>query len=256
MPKNKPEKQKPIDSPERKYRDQVEAEFVTLLKFCKELNINGLHVPNEELLNLESCVTTYNEFITKIGRSEIEWPPKEYTSVIAIAQHYGIPTRFTDWSYDPSVAAFFAAKDASPGEAKEAISVYAVNLFESGLRGRATPFCFGQNELMRKKERWYQVVNAPSEHNGNLRAQRGLFIGYFEKNFQANDFFKPYSLDEYVTGLKGYLPMKKFILPMGEVNDLSRILNVRHYNSSTMFPGIEGCVRKIYEDKDYDFGAF
>lgn len=38
------------------------------------------------------------------------WPDKSCWPILALAQHYGVPTRLLDWTYDPFVAMFFAAE--------------------------------------------------------------------------------------------------------------------------------------------------
>lgn len=39
------------------------------------------------------------------------WPNEKFREVISLAQHYGLPTRFLDWSYDYKSALYFALKD-------------------------------------------------------------------------------------------------------------------------------------------------
>ena len=36
------------------------------------------------------------------------WHNEKFREVISLAQHYGLPTRFPDWSYDYKSALYFA----------------------------------------------------------------------------------------------------------------------------------------------------
>lgn len=119
----------------RTNREQIEAEFYTLSLLVDELNQNGFHVPNEEILNLDTNSNEFNEFITKIGRGESIWPPKKYHSLMSIAQHYGMPTRLLDFTYDPYVALYFAVKGVLEGVNSDYLAVYVVNKFNPKLTG-------------------------------------------------------------------------------------------------------------------------
>lgn len=69
----------------------------------------------------------YDPFHT-VGRTvgPLEWPPPELYEALAIAQHHGVPTRLLDFSYDPLVAAFFAAENPELDVRK--IAVWCVDL--------------------------------------------------------------------------------------------------------------------------------
>lgn len=238
---------KPIGS--RTNREQIEAEFFTLSTFINELNKNGFHVPSEEILNMDANIHGFVSFLTQIGRGELVWPPKIYHSTIAIAQHYGISTRFLDFSYDPYVALYFAVKGVLEGGKSDYIAVYAINIFNSKLTDYDFTVNHEKDGLYKKnhKNRIYQVVKAPSSFNHNLRNQKGLFLAFVEKSFYANDTFEPFSIEQYIEnwdyGAKGL----KFITKSCNAEELMRLLLNRFYSASTMFPSIEGCVNGMYE---------
>jgi hypothetical protein len=100
-----------------------------------------------------------NVFWQQIEKGE-PWPPDELISLMALAQHYGVPTRLLDWTRNPFIAAYFAAIGAH--ESAEKICVWAL----SGVYEEI------QNILVGLPARKLFVVSAPASDNPNLQAQR------------------------------------------------------------------------------------
>src|SRR5580658_5018829 len=86
-------------------------EYGLLNAFMKAADRAGLAIPHESpSLRGRRLSTTVAPNADYLGELK-GWPPDEVLAILALAQHYGVPTRLLDWSYRPLVSAYFAAKD-------------------------------------------------------------------------------------------------------------------------------------------------
>src|SRR5262249_44811339 len=90
---------------------QMAVEADTLTRFVEEADQAGLSLPG----NLAEIYQRLHEphwpnRVTK-GDLVFEWPSPGVWPVVALAQHYGVATRFLDWTRLPTVACYFAAVD-------------------------------------------------------------------------------------------------------------------------------------------------
>jgi hypothetical protein len=86
------------------------------------------------------------------------WPDPELFDLLALAQHYRLPTRLLDWSRNPYIAAFFAAYSAIENRVdSEHIAVWVLPVNSCGHTSGI------------------QIVNTPSGINKNIAAQDGTF---------------------------------------------------------------------------------
>jgi hypothetical protein len=89
---------------------------------------------------------------------------------MALAQHYGVPTRLLDWTRQPYIAAFFAAESAKKllddrkCDFAECLVVWAFYFPDLGR----------QDDEVRKYAP-ISVVTAPKATNTNMKAQQGVF---------------------------------------------------------------------------------
>jgi hypothetical protein len=175
------------------------------------------------------------------GKPFFDWPPDELVPIVALAQHYGVPTRLLDWTWKPLVAAYFAAKEVATDHVKsERFSIWA-------LRNTFIEHSFRPVEPAALPR--VSFVMAPQSDNPNLSAQGGVFT----VDRSPAD---PQPLDEVViaTALETearsrplWPVMRRFTLRASEAGRLLYMLALEGVDASTVFPGYGGVVECLRE---------
>lgn len=103
-------------------------ELSLLLKFYRVCNNQGLHVPEIKMFRdtyLTDCFD-FSYLITE--KSGFYWLPDDAFELAALSQHYGIETRFLDWTQDVQIALYFAANGNYHSDSKiDSFSIWAIN---------------------------------------------------------------------------------------------------------------------------------
>jgi hypothetical protein len=155
---------------------------------------------------------------------------------LAVAQHHGVPTRLLDFSYDPNVAAYFAAEN--PPTAAEEIAVWCVDLELIALAAK---------DLHCQLE----IVTVPKVRNRNLAAQKALFLLDLDVALGRYAAFESSIAEHIRSGAQvGRVPegscgVRKFCLPTSECGTLLDLLERLGVDRAHLMPSFDGVVREL-----------
>ncbi len=139
-----------------------------------------------------------------------KWPTHNVWKLMTLAQHHGMPTRFLDFTYDPFIAAFFAAiqpffeehiKKKCKSKRDENLCVWILN-----------------KEAANKKS-WKEVPH-PSDETPNIVAQSGVLI----RDVKANSHFLTHKKLRDLEDIKKPNRLIKITLPQSQYKELLRLL--------------------------------
>ncbi|MCL9640881.1 FRG domain-containing protein [Rahnella victoriana] len=236
---------KPFGSQHNWQKWQAHGEYSLLRGFYRLADQRGLEVPISERMRLN--LATQFDYLGPGSLHENDvWIPKDLLETAALAQHYGIPTRLLDWTYDIFVALFFAMTGAIEKEGK--LEIWALN---KELISFLRPTVDRVN---------IDFVTPHYAKNPNLNAQKGLFTHWpTELLSMINE--TQYMLEDKVI-LVDRRPLnvlvaetcnvelstqlfKRFTLPCHQAKKGCIILSKLGYDAAKIFPGYNGVAEHL-----------
>lgn len=240
---------RPIENQNELSSWQIGAEYSLIREFYRLADKQGLDVPISDRIR-KNLVQEFDIREISLVRTSEKWIPNDLLEVVALAQHYGIPTRLLDWTYDINVALYFAFKGAIDKEGK--LVIWAINKeYLSFLKGTV-------NEVN------IDFITPHYAGNPNLSAQKGLFTSWPVERLdffsEANNMFNGNTilvdrrpLDELIKSNLTCLDdgvdiFKRFTLPCKEARKGCNILKKMSYGSARIFPGYQGVADQILQN--------
>jgi hypothetical protein len=258
-------------------QSQIEAEIEMIYTFFDIADARGLQLPEDsQALRKRLRFFRTLEYWKQLDEGLAGWPPEDIWSICALAQHYGLPTRFLDWSRRPLIAAYFAAEgalrslrqaqrqwyeanfacDVPNHRSSEAVKTKNLCVWVFNAEG-TIPLKLKENNLasFRRPPNYpFAQVTAPHAGNANLHAQDGLFtvaIEDFRGRLKVSVDRMPFDQRvETARTDKGYIYGPAFArlrLPWSQAPDLITLLRYNHVDRSTVYPGYGGVVSLMAE---------
>lgn len=200
------------------------------------------------------------EILDDFGRlSRTFWrqEPRSHWELVALAQHYGLPTRAIDWTYSPLVAAFFATQNPWNGKSRVVWRLHWTEMHKSFFPWRMWPFTaetmekgMGDEEEGEKSlsEAWWPrdehpgsiddqaFLFEPPAIDARIIAQQGVFT-VCRNTEMPFDVFLRKSTDKPL--------LTRIVIPENAIADFRNELAALGVTPHTLFPDVEGVARTV-----------
>ena len=205
---------------------QIKRELHILDKFLKLVNKSGLDISNDN-------------YIKKLIQDDLqnpldEWPNDNFFEIMALAQHYNLPTQALGWSYDYRVALYFAVRNILENDDNDGV-VWAFNY-----------------KLFENNENCKLHFHNPKYYlHQDLKAQSTLFTFIVNNDFNFDQ--RPFDeiiVEDYIDDLNGVELNNenlfyKFIIPNEYKHEILNDLYIDGYSEEVLFPGYGGVTLAI-----------
>lgn len=250
------DKDAPFNIAESEYI-QKNLEYRQLRQFYDLCDKNGLRLP--QIDRIRHTLFNNHDIISFFLNGD-DWLPNDLQELAALAQHYGMETRLLDWTTSIDTAIYFAVhkepeltEEEIADKDSEYVAIWALNI---------PIVTFGVDSPLR-------VIRPPYFGNPNLAAQKGLFTFWNVPGINAANKEDNEAVFEMIKRMINRTPqnelieeeckkqgikevvMWKLLIPRKDRKELYEYIRKRNVNAASLFPGYEGAVRCINEDRKF-----
>lgn len=236
----------PLEGPMGSKLLQCGAEFYAIERFFRIVARNGVRVPEDSYIlreELDEWRVLFQQSDAAALATKV-WPSPQLVSLIALAQHHGVPTRALDWTRSAYVAAYFAARPVLAKPAGD--DSFVVWVLDDAVRQI-------DRVLDPAASRPFRVFTVSGADNANLRAQQGLFMLHDEAltnpraPFVALDYANLHR--ESLQILKGASEFVRICVRHTEARQVLSLLSRFGITVGSLHPGLSGAAREYKEEQ-------
>ncbi|EXB47287.1 FRG domain protein [Acinetobacter baumannii 146457] len=227
---------------------QTEDEVLLILTFIDYCDNIGIQVPG-------LTPSIHKKLKSLLGYYDLEykskWPHPEFYEILAFAQHYGVSTRFLDWSYRSFVAIYFSASEAIKIMASEIINGINPNLERNlavWILETAKINTISHNLGIPKPDSDFpiNIVRIPSGINSHVAAQQGCFtilrdiaFKFDSEEIQGMSIFDSSRTID-TSDMFFIDDLHKFTIPYSQATELLKLCELYNVTAATLFPTATG----------------